>query len=72
MKKWIFLALICISIASCGTKKTNENPEVIAEQEMQAVDSAAMETKARIGEISSSVDSLQSEVDSVLNEINKK
>lgn len=73
MKKWIYLSILCIGITACGAKKTEEGKtEMTAEQELQVVDSASMETKARIDEIGNSVDSLQSEVDSVLNEINKK
>jgi hypothetical protein len=68
MKKWIYLSILCIAITACGAKKTEEKPEMTAEQELQAVDSATMETKAKIDEIGLSVDSLQSELDSVLNE----
>ena len=68
MKKWIYLSILCIAMTACGSKKAEEKPEMTAEQELQAVDSAAMETKAKIDEISSSVDSLQSELDSVLND----
>jgi peptidoglycan hydrolase CwlO-like protein len=72
MKKWIPLLILSISLASCGAKKTEEKPEMTAEQELQVVDSATMETKERIEDISKSVDNLQNEVDSLLNEINKK
>ena len=72
MKKWIFLSMLCVSLTACGSKKTEEKPEMTAEQELQVVDSAAMETKARIDELDKSVTDLQSEVDSLLNEVNKK
>jgi hypothetical protein len=72
MKRWIYLSILCMAIAACGSKKAEEKSEMTAEQELQVVDSATMETKARIDEIGNSVESLQHEVDSLLNEINKK
>jgi len=73
MKQYILLATLCISLVACGTKKTEEaSTSLTPEQEIQMVDSAAMETKERIEEIGKSADELQNEVDSLLNEINKK
>jgi peptidoglycan hydrolase CwlO-like protein len=72
MKRWIYLSILCVAMTACGSKKAEEKPEMTAEQELQVVDSATMETKARIDEIGNSVESLQNEVDSLLNEINKK
>ena len=72
MKKWIYLSILSFAITACGGKKAEEKTEMTAEQELQVVDSAAMETKTRIDEIGSSVEELQNEADSILNEINKK
>lgn len=70
MKQWIPLAMLCIMLTACGAKKTEENPALTAQQELQVVDSAAQETKARIDELSKSVDELGHEVDSLLNQNN--
>ena len=68
MKRWIILLILGISIVACGTKKAEEaKTELTPEQELQVVDSASMETKTRIDELSKSVDDLQKEVDSLLN-----
>lgn len=68
MKQWISLATLCIVLTACGSKKAEEKPALSAEQELQMVDSAAQETKARMDELGESVDELGHEVDSLLNE----
>lgn len=69
MKRWIILSILGLSMVACGTKKAEEEKtELTPEQEVQLVDSATMETKARLDEIGKSVDDLQNEVDSLLNE----
>ena len=68
MKQMILLATLCIVLTACGSKKTEENPALTVEQEIQMVDSATQETKARIDELSKSVHDLGHEVDSLLNE----
>ena len=70
MKQWISLATLCIILTACGAKKTEEKPALTIEQELQLVDSATQETKARIEELGKSVDDLDYEVDSLLNENN--
>lgn len=69
MKQLIILAFLCMTLAACG-KKAEEKPELTAEQELQVVDSATMETKARIDSLGKSIDDLESEVDSILNDNN--
>jgi peptidoglycan hydrolase CwlO-like protein len=68
MKQLIILMMAALLVASCGKKSEEAKTELTAEQEMQVVDSAATETKQRVEEIGKSVDELQHEVDSVLNQ----
>lgn len=65
MKKWMLLPLLCLVLAACGSKKAKA--ELTPEQEIQVVDSATQETKARLEDLDKSVDDLQNEVDSLLN-----
>jgi uncharacterized protein YcfL len=65
MKKWILLPLLCLMLAACGSKK--EKAELTPDQEIQVVDSATQETKARLEDLDKSVYDLQNEVDSLLN-----
>ena len=68
MKRWLILSILGISMVACGTKKAEEaKTELTPEQEVQMVDSATMETKARLDSLGKSVDDLQKEVDSLLN-----
>ena len=69
MRKWILLSVLCITLVSCGKK--NEEAKLTPAQEIQMVDSAATETNARIDSLSQSVDDLQKEVDSLVNETSK-
>ena len=66
MRKCMFILLMVFSLTSCG-KKNEEAAQLTPEQEVQLVDSAANETKARIDSLGQSVDNLQAEVDSLLN-----
>ncbi len=68
MKQLISLATLCIVLTACGSKKAEEKPALTVEQEIQMVDSATQETKARIDELNKSVHELGHEVDSLLNE----
>jgi PBP1b-binding outer membrane lipoprotein LpoB len=68
MKQLILLLMAAFLLASCGKKAEESKTELTPEQEMQVVDSAATETKQRVEEIGKSVDELQQEVDSVLNQ----
>lgn len=70
MKQIIILAMLCVMLVACGTKKATEKPELTVEQELLVVDSATQETKARIDDLGKSVDELEHEVDSLLNENN--
>ena len=65
--KWIVLSVFCFVLLSCG-KKSETATELTPEQELQVVDSAANETNARIDSLSQSVDELNSQIDSLLNE----
>jgi len=66
MRKWILFSVVCIVLTSCVKK--NEEAALTPTQEIQMVDSATNETNARIDSLSNSVDELQKEVDSLLNE----
>jgi peptidoglycan hydrolase CwlO-like protein len=68
MKRWIIILILGISMVACGKKAEEAKTELTPEQEIQAVDSATMETKARLDSLGKSVDDLQNEVDSLLNE----
>lgn len=67
MRKWIISSILCGALMSCGTKQGQESVALTLEQEIQMVDSVALETKAHIDELGKSVDDLQREVDSILN-----
>lgn len=67
MRKWIFLSMLALSLVSCGKKTEEASNQLTPEQEVQMVDSAATETKARIDSLGQSVDAFQAEVDSLLN-----
>ena len=67
MRKWIFLSMLALSLVSCGKKTEETSSQLTPEQEIQMVDSAATETKARIDSLGKSVDDFQAEVDSLLN-----
>jgi uncharacterized protein YcfL len=67
MRKWIFLSMLALSLASCGKKAEEASNQLTPEQEIQMVDSAANETKARIDSLGQSVDDFQAEVDSLVN-----
>lgn len=62
------ILLMAFSLAACGKKAEESKAEMTPEQEIQLVDSAAAETKQRVEELDKSVDELQSEVDSLLNQ----
>ena len=67
MRKWIFILGFCITAVSCG-KKSEETTNLTPAQELESVDSATIVTNARIDSLSKSVDDIQREVDSLLNE----
>jgi len=66
MRKWIFILGFCITAVSCGKK--SETANLTPAQEIQSVDSATNVTNDRIDSLSNSVDDIQREVDSLLNE----
>lgn len=63
----MFILLLVFSLTSCGKKNEEATNQLTPEQEIQLVDSAATETKARLDSLGQSVDDFQAEVDSLLN-----
>ncbi len=64
----MYAIALCLAFSACGAKNGESKTELSPEQELQAVDSATQETKARLQDLDKSLDDLQKEVDSLLNE----